>query len=72
VEKQKVRNKEMTLGLEQWEEAWSDYIFALEMWDTGVEGEDTIYWAGVAGRRLFDAKCQLREIDPTFCQSLGI
>ena len=58
--------------IEQWEDAWANYIFALEMWETEIPGEDAIYWAGVAGRRLDEAKRQLRQLDPDLCKELGI
>ena len=59
-------------SIEQWEEAWSDYILALDMGDAEIVGEDAVYWAGIAGRRLDEAKRQLRHLNPDFCKSLGI
>ena len=60
--------------IEQWEEAWADYIFALDAWDATLEigGDDFVYWCGIAGRRLDEAKRQLRHLDPEFCKSLDI
>ncbi len=60
--------------IEQWEAAWADYIFALDAWDATLEigGEDFVYWCGIAGRRLDEAKRQLRHLGPDFCKSLGI
>lgn len=58
--------------IEQWEEAWTDYIFALEVWESDIPGEDHVYWCGVAGRRLDEAKRRLRQLDPDFCKTLNI
>lgn len=58
--------------ISQWEEAWSDYVSALDLMYADTSGADSVYWAGVAGRRLADATMRLREIDAEFCASMGI
>ena len=58
--------------IEQWEEAWANYISALEMWESDISGEDHVYWCGVAGQRLDEAKRWMRQLDPDFCKTLQI
>lgn len=58
--------------IEQWEEAWSDYVFALEAWDAEIVGDDAVYWAGIAGRRLREATARIRQLSPDLCRCLGI
>lgn len=57
---------------EEWEKAWSEYIDALSMHDVDIQGEDFVFWVGVSGRRLSEAKCRLRFLDPDFCKTLGV
>jgi hypothetical protein len=56
----------------RWDELWTNYIDALTAWDDVPAGEDFVSWAGVAGRRLDEAKRALRIADRDFCDRLGI
>ena len=58
--------------IEQWEEAWANYISALEIWESDISGEARVHWCGVAGRRLNEAKRRMRQLDPDFCKTLQI
>lgn len=58
--------------MEQWEQAWADYVFALDAQDAQLGGEDFVYWCGLAARRLDEAKVRLRRIDREFCDRIEI
>jgi len=58
--------------INQWEEAWSDYVSCLERNDSIMPGEDFVIDCGRSARNLNDAKNRLRSIDIEFCKSLGI
>lgn len=61
-----------TNEINAWEEAWSDYVSALDLQDARVDGENFAYWSHVAATRLRDARNRLRCIDAEFCKQLGI
>jgi hypothetical protein len=58
----------------EWEEAWGEYMSALEdddNWECWA-GEDCVLHVGRLAANLRDAKLRLRGIDADFCKRLGI
>lgn len=56
----------------EWEEAWAEYIEALDAYDADWSGPDFVLDIGRVGRRLDDARRRLRALDPEFCKRLGV
>lgn len=57
---------------ERWEQAWADYMLALDTQDAEPCGDDFAIWCGLTARRMRDAQARLRQIDRAFCDRLGI
>ena len=57
-----------------WEQAWSDYVNALEADDYSEiwAGEDFVFHVARNASNRKDAENRLRSIDPAFCRQLGI
>lgn len=55
-----------------WENAWAEYVTALDNYDADWSGENFVIDIGRAGARLNDAKRHLRSLDADFCNRLGI
>lgn len=62
----------MAAKMLEWENAWAEYVEALNAFDADWTGENFVQDIGRVGRRLADAKRHLRTVDAEFCTRLGI
>lgn len=59
--------------VEAWEEAWSEYVSALERYeDWDLSGPEFVVDIGRAGAALAEAKRVLRGLDPEFCKLVAV
>jgi len=54
-----------------WEEAWQEYLDALEAYEADWCGEDFVFDIARVARRLQEAKRTLRRLDAAFCERLA-